>query len=187
MRHLNNGTDHRHSKSCCDQSSPARRTIIHRNHAYSYVSSSSSRIHDCLCRIIRAPWWRHQMETFSALLALCEENSPVPGEFPAQRPVTRSFEVFFDLRLNKRLSKQWWGWWFETLSRPFWRHRNDRNIYFYMTSRHKICLINSSAEGNFSCKLTHIFQTMLKLGVRMPPESKQYTTLLYCTSLVCTF
>ena len=69
-------------------------------------------------------WWRHQMETFSALLAICARNSPVPGEFPTQRPVTRSFAVFFDLRLNKRLSKQSWGWWFETLSRPLWRHRN---------------------------------------------------------------
>ena len=52
------------------------------------------------------PWWRHQMETFSALLALCAGNSPVTGEFPAQRRVTRSFDVFFDLRLNKWLSKQ---------------------------------------------------------------------------------
>ena len=56
------------------------------------------------------------METFSALLAICAGNSPVTGEFPAQRPVTRSFDVFFDLRLNKQLSKQSWGWWFETLS-----------------------------------------------------------------------
>ena len=69
-------------------------------------------------------WWRHQMETFSALLAICAGNSPVPGEFPTQRPVTRSFDVCY-LRLNKRLSKQWWGWWFETLSRPLWRHRNE--------------------------------------------------------------
>ena len=69
-------------------------------------------------------WWRHQMETFSALLAICAGNSPVPGEFPTQRPVTRSFDVFFDLRLNKPLSKQSWGWWFETLSRPLWRHPN---------------------------------------------------------------
>ena len=69
-------------------------------------------------------WWRHQMETFSALLAICAGNSPVPGKFPTQRPVTRSFDVFFDLRLNKRLSKQSRGWWFETLSRPLWRHRN---------------------------------------------------------------
>ena len=45
------------------------------------------------------------METFSALMAICVGNSPVTGEFPAQRPVTRSFDVFFDLRLNKRLSK----------------------------------------------------------------------------------
>ena len=41
------------------------------------------------------PWWRHQMETFSALLAICAGNSPVPGEFPTQRPVTRSCDVFF--------------------------------------------------------------------------------------------
>ena len=45
-------------------------------------------------------WWRHQTETFSALLAICAGNSPVTGEFPAQRPVTRSFDVFFYLRLN---------------------------------------------------------------------------------------
>ena len=70
------------------------------------------------------PWWRHQMETFSALLALCEGNSPVTGEFSAQRPVTRSFDVFFDLRLNKRLSKQSWSWWFDTPSSPLWRHSN---------------------------------------------------------------
>ena len=52
-------------------------------------------------------------------------NSPVPGEFLAQRPMTRSFGVLFDLRLNQRLSKQSWRWWFETLSRPLWRHCNE--------------------------------------------------------------
>ena len=46
------------------------------------------------------------MEKFSVLLAICARNSPDNGEFPAQRPVTRSFDVFFDLRLYKRLSKQ---------------------------------------------------------------------------------
>ena len=69
-------------------------------------------------------WWRHQMEAFSASLAICAGNSPVPGEFPAQRPVTWSFDVFFDLRLIKPLSKQRWGSWFQTLSRPLWRHCN---------------------------------------------------------------
>ena len=47
-----------------------------------------------------------------------------PGEFPAQRLVTRSFDVFFDLRLNKWLRKQPLGWWFETPSWPLWRHCN---------------------------------------------------------------
>ena len=69
-------------------------------------------------------WWRHQMETSSTLLAIFAGNSPVPGEFPAQRPVTWSFDVFFDLYPNKRWSKQSWGWWFKTLSRPLWRHSN---------------------------------------------------------------
>ena len=65
------------------------------------------------------------METFSALLALWPGNSPVTGEFPLQRPLTRRFDVFLDLRLNKRLSTQSWGWWFETPSRSLWRHCND--------------------------------------------------------------
>ena len=54
---------------------------------------------------------------------LCGEFTG-PGEFPAQWPVTRGIDVFFDLRLNERLGKQSWGWWFETLSCPLWRHRN---------------------------------------------------------------
>ena len=69
-------------------------------------------------------WWRHQMEPFSAILALCAGNSPVNGEFPAQRPVTQSFDVFFDQHLNKRLSKHSWDWWFNTPSRSLWRHCN---------------------------------------------------------------
>ena len=75
VRHLNNGTDHRHSKSCCDQSSPARRTM---------------KATTCHCQVHqmdvswrgRLPWWRHEMETFFALLALCAGNSPVPVNSP---------------------------------------------------------------------------------------------------------
>ena len=62
------------------------------------------------------------METFSALLAFCAGNSPVPREFPSQRPVTRSFDVFVDLHVNKQLSKQSRRWWFETQSYPLWHH-----------------------------------------------------------------
>ena len=55
---------------------------------------------------------------------LCAGKLSVTGEFPAKRPVMRSFDVFFDLRLKKRLSKQSRGWWFETPWRPSWRHCN---------------------------------------------------------------
>ena len=67
-------------------------------------------------------WWRHQMETFFAFLDLCAGHSPVTGEFLSQRPV--SFDVFFDLRLNKRLNKQSRRWWFRTPSCSLWRHRS---------------------------------------------------------------
>ena len=69
---------------------------------------------------ILCSWWHHRMETFSALLAFAR----VTGGFPLQRPVTRSFDVFFDLRLNKRLSKHSRRQWFKTPSRSLWRHCN---------------------------------------------------------------
>ena len=87
------------------------------------------------------------MEIFSALLAICAGNSPVTGEFPTQRPVTRSFDVYFDLRPKERLSKQWWGWWFETLSRSLWRHRNGLGDNWYDTYDYK-------AAADRSCMFT---------------------------------
>ena len=76
---------------------------------------SSQSVYDVAC-------WRHRMEAFFVLLALCEENPLYSGGFPSQRPVTRSYKVFFDLRLNKWLSKQSRRRWFETPSRSLWRH-----------------------------------------------------------------
>ena len=70
------------------------------------------------------------METSSALLAFCGGNSPVTGEFPSQRPVTRTFDVFFDLHLNKRFSKQSRRWWFETQSRQLWRHWDGNEFHW---------------------------------------------------------
>ena len=71
-------------------------------------------------------WWNRNimMTSFSPLLNFCAGNSPVTGEFHAQRPVTRSIDALLDLCLNKRLSKQSWGWWFETPAPPEWRHCN---------------------------------------------------------------
>ena len=62
----------------------------------------SKRVLDRVCK----SWWRHQIEIFSALLAFCTGNSSVTGEFPSQRLVTRSFDVFFDLRLNNPVNNR---------------------------------------------------------------------------------
>ena len=122
------------------------------------------------------------METFSALLAICVGNSPVPGEFPAQRPVTRSFDVFFDLRLNKRLSKQSWGWWFETPSRPLWRHRNG-----WQWRRHSQCITqhwvkrgpeSSPLKNKTSVKLNLPFYTHNRLYNTCSVQEKFFTILL---------
>ena len=73
-------------------------------------------------------WWHHLMEIFSVLLALCAGTSLVTSEFPTQRPVMQNFDVFFDLCLNKWLSKQSWGWWFEMPLHSLWCHCNGLYI-----------------------------------------------------------
>ena len=64
--------------------------------------------------------WKHFLRNWPFVRGI--HRSPVNS--PHKWPVTRSFDVFFDLRLNKRFSKQSWGWWFETLSHPLWCHSN---------------------------------------------------------------
>ena len=85
-------------------------TQIMRNHI-----RPEHRFHDDVIK------WKHFCVTDR-----CAGNSPVTGEFPTRRPVTRSFYVFFDLRPNIRLSKQSGGWWFETPSVSLWRHCNAK-------------------------------------------------------------
>ena len=93
-------------------------------------------------------WWHHQIKAFSVLLALCAGNSLVTGEFPAQWPVTQSFDVFFDLRLNKGLSKHLWGWRFEMPSCSLWRHCNAHGSILgsYDLSCYQECLIHLFEE-----------------------------------------
>ena len=69
---------------------------------------------------------RHQRETFPALLVHCEGNPPVTGGLPQQRPVTQSFDVFFNLRLNKWLNKQSRRRWIESPLCLLWRHCNGK-------------------------------------------------------------
>ena len=115
-------------------------------------------------------------------------NSPVTGEFPAQRPVTQSFGVFFDLRLNKRLSKQSWGWQFETPSRPLWRHCNEMceismwnnallELNFYLVM--KIVLFRSEPNySNLNWKSKTIFQlcVLIECMVRYLPIYTYHTS-----------
>ena len=117
--------------------------------------------------VFHDPWWRHQMEIFSALLALCAGYSPVTSELPSQRPMTRSFDVLFDLRLNKRLSKQSWGWWSEMPSRSLWRNRYlkqwlvianwtfSNKLQWKFHHNTNIC-IQENASENIVCEITAI-------------------------------
>ena len=132
-------------------------------------------------------WWRHQMETFCALLAICAGNSPAPGEFPAQRPVTRSFDVFFDLRLNKRLSKHSWGWWFETPPCPLWRHSNGHTHRFVNNlnlcqARNKGSLCQTSVK-TMVFLMIDIFQVKLDLPIHFPLTITKPTKQLHTASV----
>ena len=124
---------------------PQQQNITQQSHIYVFW-------YNVMCIWHRRWCWRHQMETFSALLAFC----PVTVEFPSQRPVMRSFDVFFDLCLNKRLSKQPWGWWFETRWRSLWRHCNIMFNFICRTSygfAKNICYISS---------LLHMLRRLMK-------------------------
>ena len=97
----------------------------------------------CLCERVLLDWgaWDYLMmassngNIFRVTGPLCGEFTG-PGEFPTQRPVTRSFDVFIDLRLNKQLSKQPWGWWFETPPWSLWRQCNVKSAFRSRYSQH---------------------------------------------------
>ena len=113
------------------------------------------------------------MKTFSTLLAICAGNSPVTGEFPAQRAVTRSFDVFFDLHLNKRFSKQSWGWRFETPSRILWRHCDVWIFYFGIGGvffrEHKFHL-DVNLKHSVKCLLTREWHELFTTNFCVHPD-----------------
>ena len=100
-----------------------------------------SKFNQCWSRVL-CYWGVPSIAHGLALCMMTSSNGNIfrvagTGEFPTQRPVTRSFDVYFDLRPNKRLSKKSWGWWFETQSRPLWRHLNEwGHIVLSCTSQH---------------------------------------------------
>ena len=120
--------------------------LIHKHHILLWLINVVYKLESARLEL---PWWRHQMETFSGLLAFCEGNLPVTSGFPSQRPDTRSFDVFFDLRLDIRLSKQS-RLWFQTPSRSLWRHCNDKaqSLCLFDVSVFFVCFFSESP--NFS-------------------------------------
>ena len=104
---------------------------------------------------------------------------PRGREFPAQRPVTRSFDVFFDLRLNKRLSKQSWCWWFETLSCPLWRHCNVQwNLLTHWWLRQMTDVLQTTCASAFSSRMFHFHQNLIGYFSNGPDDNKS-TLLLW--------
>ena len=122
--------------------------------------------------------WRHQMGIFSALLDLYVGNSPVTDDFPSQRPVRRSFDVFiFNLRLNKRLSKESWGWLFETLSFPLWCHCNGQlgKAWMYDASEYL-------AGGHFAEEV-FMFRNDSKMNCNYHPNAV-YCIVVFCNKIL---
>ena len=95
-------------------------------------------------------------ENISALLDLYEGNPPVTGGFPLQRPVTRSFGVFFDRRLNKRLGKHSRRGWFETPSRSLWRQCNVCFLYTATTELIVRRRTNHARQKKMTCFLINL-------------------------------
>ena len=124
------------------------------------------------------------METFSALLALCAGNSPVTGEFPAQRPVTRSFDVCFDLRLNKRLSKRSWGWWFETPSHPLWRHCNAHRAWFCLVVVSYEPILHVKVDFNGVGKQLYDFHNFPMAGCAYPYSILSWRVLCFNSKIL---
>ena len=105
-------------------------------------------------------WWRHQMKTVSALLALCEGNPPVTGRFASQRVSNAGFDVFFVAGLNERLNKQLSRRWFKTPGCSFWHHSNMVTLVHVMAR----CLSNIAFS---SCRFQGIWLSVILMKIRI--------------------
>ena len=90
-----------------------------------------------------------------------------------ERPVTQSFDVFFDLRPNKRVSKQWWGWWFDAPSSPLWRHcitgkHGTRSLTAMLMTRWKKYSCEHCEEIFMTCDVNNNKHVYRQSQVRMP-------------------
>ena len=106
-------------------------------------------------------WWRHQSETFSALLALCDGNPSVTGGFPSQRPVTRNSDIFFDVAWTN-------GWVNSPNTSELRRNRAhyDVTVMFSMSWRHSC--FQGNGMGSISIYGTHFEDENFNLSHSRP-------------------
>ena len=119
---------------------------------------------ECACRlvVIASPTLLPATMMTSSNGNIFRVTGHLCGEFTGlrHRPVTRSFDIFFDLRLNKRLSKQPWGWWFETLSCPLWRQCNDYHHSSHCKSA--VTKVRRNYQKSNDYTLNHTLQSILQ-------------------------
>ena len=110
-----------------------------------------------VCLEYNCSWWRHQRAIFSRNWHFVRGIHRVTGGFPSQRPVTRSFDVLFDLRLNKRLCKQWKRRWFEKTPCSLWCHCNVKCFYVIFVAWSAWCwlLINEDLRPKAISRRVH--------------------------------
>ena len=133
--------------------------------------------------------WKHYPRDWSFVWGI----SQVTGEFPIQRPVSRRCDIFSDLRLNERLSKQSWGWWFETPSHPSWCHSNaymrtrtltslyPRILYpTIIISRHSFDKMKTCLFRLFVCKQASFLNTMAQFTMSETEISRHSWVLKLC-------
>ena len=127
---------HRHIVGCAAAAEPAK---FQNDWKRLNSNLAASKLHEILCQDVRP--LNEQRPRIGYVNMMTSSNGTIfrvtgplcgdftgPGEFPTQKPVTPGFDVFFDLRPNKRLSKQPWGWWFETPSWSLWRQCNEDDM-----------------------------------------------------------
>ena len=104
------------------------------------------------------------------------------GEFTGHRwiPRTKASDVFFDLRLNERLSKQSWGWWFETPSRPLWRHSNAYATYMPLGLQ----FTNVRSMARCVQNPSRAFKSIISMSMSVL-RNHQGQFCVSCTSLTC--
>ena len=115
---------------------------------------------------------------------LFEGSSPTTGGLPSQMPVTRSFDVFFDLRLNTRLSKTWW------------RHRTHYHVTVMLSRNRKsirrfntvefnkiqICIRVLSFSKLISTKMVNLIISLVNIPLNHKSHKSKYNVLwVICT------